>query len=146
MSGEMKINEGDAVIVEPRGAIGIAVSILPYNEYDNDIDDDMSYLFHIKTIEEWKNYWKKCYNIDLKDFNKVVKVIFVGMDHTFDYPITTIRKVIHFKKFTKIHRWKLNYNIDYIPIYYIYSRIKIYVYKIKENRMIKKHYKEMYGL
>lgn len=137
----MKINEGDAVIVEPNGAIGIVSAIYPFDKFNIELDK-----FHIKTIVEWQYYWLTTHKFNLEDFKRVMKVIFMGNEYTYDYPETAIRKVIHFKKFNKIQRWNVLYHCDYIPLWKIFKRIRIYLLRIKKNRENKKYYNEAYGI
>lgn len=139
-----EVYEGDAVIVEPYGSLGIISGIYQYDEYNSEI-----YGFHINSVEEWKQYWKNIHNFDLKDFTRVFKVLFTGNEHTYDYPETAIRKIIPFKKFRKIHRWKMKYcgfSENYIPFWKIFKRLKLYLIELKQRRKDKIFFSEVYGV
>lgn len=129
----MEINEGNAVIVEPHGAIGIVSMVIPFG-----IDEIDYNKFHCNSIEEWQDYWFTNHKFNIGSFDKVIRVLFIGTEHTYDYPITTIRKVVNLKKFNKIYKWHIRYNINYISFWRIFKRLHFFICRLKENRDCRK--------
>ena len=133
----MDIQEGDIVLTEPYGAIGIVSIVQEFNEQD----------FIYLNKDDWKKYWKDTHNQDIEDFNLVITVMYIASKESYQYPLSTIRKIYKNKKFRKIQKFMFKYRVgEYIPKYKIFNRYrihKLWKYEDKEN---KKFLEEMYGI